>query len=150
MASQSHRICAADSSSCRHLSQVGSSVSPSFRRCPFRWQCPVSNPTTHLSWSLFSSNRSFVCLAEGLDIPCKSLCLFESSSGFPIFFMIPVCPVPDRFLGSFNWDAASWFRSYERIFRSFSCQLICRFITVNTLMTWNPYQLNSVMFSQLN
>jgi hypothetical protein len=29
MASQSHRICVADSSSCRRLSQVGSSVSPS-------------------------------------------------------------------------------------------------------------------------
>jgi hypothetical protein len=58
----------ADSSSCRHLSQVGSSVSPSLKRCPLMWQCPVSNPTTHLSWSLFSSSRSFVPLAEGPDI----------------------------------------------------------------------------------
>jgi hypothetical protein len=41
MASQSHRICAADSSSCRHFSQVGSSVSPSLKRCPLRWQYPV-------------------------------------------------------------------------------------------------------------
>jgi hypothetical protein len=58
MASQSHRICVADSSSCRHLSQVGSSISPSLKRCPLRWQCPVSNPSTHLSSSLFSLNRS--------------------------------------------------------------------------------------------
>jgi hypothetical protein len=68
MASQSHRICVADSSSCRHISQVGSSVSPSLKRCHLRWQCPVSSPTTHLSWSLFSSNRSFVRLAEVPDI----------------------------------------------------------------------------------
>jgi hypothetical protein len=58
----------ADLSSCRHLSQVASSVSPSLKRCHLRWQCPVSNPTTHPSWSLFSLNRSFVLLAEGPDI----------------------------------------------------------------------------------
>jgi hypothetical protein len=67
MASQSHRICVADSSSCRHLSQIGSSGSPSLKRCPLRWQCPVST-TTRLSWSLISSNRSFVRLAEGPDM----------------------------------------------------------------------------------
>jgi hypothetical protein len=37
----------------------------------------------------------------------------------------------------------------ERVFRSCSCQLICRFITNNTLMTWHPYKLNSVMFTLL-
>jgi hypothetical protein len=68
MASQSHRICVADSSSCKHLSQVGLSVNPSLKRCPLRWQCPVSNPSTHLSWPLFSLKRSFVLLAEGPDI----------------------------------------------------------------------------------
>jgi hypothetical protein len=51
MASQSHRICVADSSSYRHLSQVGSSDSPSLKRCSLRWQCPVSSPTTHW-WSV--------------------------------------------------------------------------------------------------
>jgi hypothetical protein len=58
----------ADSSSCRHLSQVGSSVNPSLKRCPLRWQCPVGNPNTHLNWSLFSFNRSFVLVTEGPDI----------------------------------------------------------------------------------
>jgi hypothetical protein len=67
-ASQSHRMCVADSSSFRHLSQMGSLISPNLKRCPFRWQCPVSSPTTHLNWSLFSLNRSFVLLAEGLCI----------------------------------------------------------------------------------
>jgi hypothetical protein len=43
-------------------------ICPSFKRCPLRWQCPVSNATTHLNWSLFSLNRSFVRLAEGPDI----------------------------------------------------------------------------------
>jgi hypothetical protein len=28
------------------------------------------------------------------------------------------------------------------MFRSCSCQLICHFITNNTLMTWHPYHLN--------
>jgi hypothetical protein len=39
-----------------HLSQVGSSVSPILKRCPFRWQCPVSSPTIHLNWSLTGTN----------------------------------------------------------------------------------------------
>jgi hypothetical protein len=56
--------------------------------------------------------------------------------------MTAVRPVPDRSLGNSNWDAASWFRSYERMFKSCSCQLICRFITNNVLLTWHPYQLD--------
>jgi hypothetical protein len=68
MASQSHKICVADSSSSRHLSQVGPSINPILKRCPFRWQCPVSSLTIHLNWSLFNFNRSFVLLAEGPDI----------------------------------------------------------------------------------
>jgi hypothetical protein len=64
MASQSHRMCVADSSVPRHLLQIGSSVNSSLKRCPLRWQCPVNSPTTHLSWSLFNFNRSFVLLAE--------------------------------------------------------------------------------------
>jgi hypothetical protein len=88
MASQSHRICVADSASCRQLSQVGSFVNPSLKRCPFRWQCLVSSPTTHLSWSLFSFNRSF--RSSGRGSWYKSLCLFESSCGFPVFFMISI------------------------------------------------------------
>jgi hypothetical protein len=58
-------MCILDSSSSRHLSQMGSAVKPNLKRCLFRWQCPVSSPTTHLNWSLFSLNRSFVLLAEG-------------------------------------------------------------------------------------
>jgi hypothetical protein len=68
MASQSHRIRVADSSFSRHPSQVGSSVSPSLKRCPSRWQCPVNSTTIHLSWSLFNFNRSFILLAEGPGI----------------------------------------------------------------------------------
>jgi hypothetical protein len=62
-------MCFEDSSSSRHLSEMGSSVSPNLERCPLRWQRPVSRPTTHLNWSLLSLNRSFVLLAEG---PCIS------------------------------------------------------------------------------
>ena len=49
MDSQSHRKCAADSFSCRHLYQVGLSVSPNLKSCPIR---------SYL-------NTSFVLLAEG-------------------------------------------------------------------------------------
>jgi hypothetical protein len=66
--SQSHRTYVADSSFSRHLSQVGSSVNPNLKRCPFRRQCPVNSPTIHLNWSLFNFNRSFVLLAEGPDM----------------------------------------------------------------------------------
>jgi hypothetical protein len=68
IASQSHRTCVADLSSSRHLSQVGSSVNPNLKSCPFRWQYPVNSPTIHLNWSLFNFNRSFVLLTEGPDI----------------------------------------------------------------------------------
>jgi hypothetical protein len=68
MASQSHRTCVADLSSFRHLSQVELSVNFSLKRCPFRWQCPVSSLTTRLNWSLFNCNGSFFHLAEGPDI----------------------------------------------------------------------------------
>jgi hypothetical protein len=65
MASQSHRTCVSDSSSFRHFSWMGSSVNPSLKRCSFRWQCPVSSPSTLLNWSLVNFNRSLVFLAEG-------------------------------------------------------------------------------------
>jgi hypothetical protein len=52
----------------RHLSQLGSPISPNLKRCPFRWQCPVNSPTIRLNWSLFNFNRSFVLLAEGPNI----------------------------------------------------------------------------------
>jgi hypothetical protein len=48
MASQSHRICVADSPFSRHLSQVGLFVNPTSSRCPFRWRCPVSSLVTQL------------------------------------------------------------------------------------------------------
>jgi hypothetical protein len=35
------------------------------------------------------------------------------------------------------------------MFRSCSCQLIFHFITSNTLITWHPYQFNSIVFGQL-
>jgi hypothetical protein len=65
MASQSLRMYAANSAFSRHLSQVGSSVNLSLERCHFGWQCPVNSPTTHLNWSLFNFNRSFILFAEG-------------------------------------------------------------------------------------
>jgi hypothetical protein len=72
IASQSHRMCVADSSSSSHLSQVGSSINPNLKRCHFRWQCPVNSPTILLNWSLFNFNKSFVLLADGSDISSSS------------------------------------------------------------------------------
>lgn len=79
MALHSHGICVADSVSSRHLWQVGSFVNPSLKSCPLKWQCSLSNLTTHLKWSLFSFNRSFVLLTEGLDINPFASYLFPQS-----------------------------------------------------------------------
>jgi hypothetical protein len=84
----------ADSSSSRHLSQVGSSVKPNFNRCPFRRQSPVSCPTTHLNRPLFNFNRSFVLLAEGPGTsPFACLSPVVDSQWFSA---ISVRPVPTR------------------------------------------------------
>jgi hypothetical protein len=89
MAWQSHRICVADSSSSRHLSQVGSSVNPSFKRCAFRWQCPVNSPANHFNWSLFNFNKSFVLLTKGHDIsPFACLSPVVDSNCFVWFLFI--------------------------------------------------------------
>jgi hypothetical protein len=147
MASQPNRICMADSSFSRHLSQVGSCSILVWNGIHLGDKCPINSPISHHNWSLLNFNRSFVLLAEGPDI--NPLACLSPVVDSHLFYMISVRPVPDRFLGNCNWDAASWFRSRERMFRSCSCQLICPFITKNTLMTWHPYQLNSVMFGQL-
>jgi hypothetical protein len=68
ISSQSHKICVADSSFSRHLSHLGMLSIPCLKRCPFRWQCPVSSPTTHHSWSVFEFNRSLVFFAEAPPI----------------------------------------------------------------------------------
>jgi hypothetical protein len=122
MPSQSHRIYVADSSSSKHLSQVESSVNPSLKRYPFRWQCPVNSHTTHLNWFLFNFNRSSILLAEDPGIsPFACLCPEVDSQRSP-------WPL----VRNSNWDAANWIRFYEWMFRSYSCQLICLFITNNT------------------
>jgi hypothetical protein len=77
----------------------------------------------------------FPCLSPGMDTQCF-LCDFCSSSPWPPSWQLQL-------------RCLSRFRSCERMFRSRSCQLICRFITNNTLMTYYPYRLNSVMFYQL-
>jgi hypothetical protein len=85
-ASQSHRMYVVDSSSSRHLSQMWSLINPNLKMCPFRWQCPVSSPITHLNWSL--CNRSFVLLAEG---PCMSPFASRSpvvDSQYSLYFLL--------------------------------------------------------------
>jgi hypothetical protein len=92
-------MCVADSSVSRNRSQVGSSVNPNLKRCPFTWQCPVNSSTTHLNCSLFNVNRSFVLLAEGSSISlfaCLSpvtdsqcfICDFSSSSPWPLSWQL--------------------------------------------------------------
>jgi hypothetical protein len=113
----------------RHRTQVGSSVNPSLKRCP------VNSPTTHLNWSLFNCNRSFVFLAEGPGISLFSPVWVQVWIPRFFFFVISVRPIPDHFLGSPSLDAASWFRYYERMFRTRPCQLIWCLITSSTLGT---------------
>jgi hypothetical protein len=78
---------------------VGSSVNPSLKRCHFRWQCPVTCPTTHLNLFLFNFNRSSVLLAEGLSIS-PFTCSSPVTDSQCFFVMVSVRPVLDRFLGT--------------------------------------------------
>jgi hypothetical protein len=100
---------------------MGLSVNPNLKRCPFRWQCPVSSPTTHLNWSLFNFNRSFVLLAEGPGIsPFAFLSPIMDSQYFLWFlfvqsltaFLANPTEMPQAGLGPVNWCSdpvlASW------------------------------------------
>jgi hypothetical protein len=147
MASQSHWVCVADSSSSRHRSQVGSSDNPSLKKGSLRLQCPVNSHTTHLSWSLFNFKKSFIHLAEGPDInPFACLSPIVDSQCF-------FCDVTLSSPWPLSWQLQLRCRKLVQVpwtvFRAFSWQLICRFHIHDTLMTWHPYQLNSVMFGQL-
>jgi hypothetical protein len=53
-------MCVADSSSSRDLLQMGSSVNPSLKRCPFRWQCPVNSPTTQQYTFIIAIYRNLI------------------------------------------------------------------------------------------
>jgi hypothetical protein len=94
-------------------------------------------------WVVVSSTVTCFCLILIVPLPVWVLLRI------PNILMVSVCPVPDSLLGNSCWNAASWFRSYQRTLRSQFCQLIGNFITFNTLVTWHPYQLSSVMLNQL-
>jgi hypothetical protein len=140
MASQSHRICVADPSSCRHLSQVGLSVNPILKRCPFRWQCPVSSPVTHRNWFLFNFNSSLVLLTDG---PCRN----------PFSCLSPVKD-SQYFYGlclSSPWQPSWQFplkchKLVQVLWTDIQIPILPidgNLITFNALVTWHPYQLNS-------
>jgi hypothetical protein len=64
----SQDICVAHSSSSRHLSQMGSYSIPIWIGALLGDSVLLSSPTTHLTWSLFNFNRSFVPLVDGPSI----------------------------------------------------------------------------------
>jgi hypothetical protein len=62
-------MCVADSSFPKQLSQIGLSVNPVLKGCPFRRQCPWRSPATYCNWFPSKFKSSLVLLAEG---PCVS------------------------------------------------------------------------------
>jgi hypothetical protein len=95
-ASQSQRTCEAVSDAYLHLLHSGLFTSPSINRCPFKWQCPVSNPVITLSWFLLRLSNSPAFLAECFYK--KALSLLFSTYGLPMLLVFPTRPVPDQFL----------------------------------------------------
>jgi hypothetical protein len=65
-ASHSQRTCKAVSDACLHPLHPAMSASPSFNRCPLKWQCPVSSPVIILSWFLLKLTDSLALVTEGL------------------------------------------------------------------------------------
>ena len=61
---QSQRMCEAISDVCLHLLHSGLIISPSFSRCPFKWQCPVSIPVNIRSWFLLMLNNTPALFAK--------------------------------------------------------------------------------------
>jgi hypothetical protein len=110
-------------------------INPSFKMCPFRWQCCVIGLTTYHNWIVFKHSSFLVllvpCTSPGKDSQCFLWSLSHIS-----------------FHSNFYWDAASCFRSYERTSESVFCQLMGSFITHNIIMTNCPYQLNYGVFGQ--
>jgi hypothetical protein len=147
-ASQSHRLCVADSSSSRHLSQMGSLANPNLKRCPFRWQCPGSSPTTHLKWSLFNFNRSFVLLEEGPSMsPFASLSPVVDSQ-YSLWFLLvqsltaflaTPTEIPQAGSGPMNGCSDPVFANWSAI--SYPTMPAC---------PGHSYQLNPVMSGQLH
>jgi hypothetical protein len=92
-ASQSWRMCEAISEGCWRLSHLELYTSPSLKRCPFKWQCPVSNPVIILSWSQLRLSNSPAFFAEvffkkALSVPLSTcglmlLVFYLSSPGSP-------------------------------------------------------------------
>jgi len=83
---QTQGTCEAISDACLHLSHPGLSTCPSLNRCPFKWQCPVSNPVIILSLFLLQLSNFPALSTQGLlRNPLACLCPrkdYEYSSCF--------------------------------------------------------------------
>jgi hypothetical protein len=113
------------------------SVNTNLERCPFRWQYPVSSPTTHLSWSLFNFNRSLVLRAEGPDTsPFTCLSLVTDSQYFLWFLLVQslaaflATPIDmSQALGSIRCWEISWIAERLAVYQGGVTQWRPRYIT---------------------
>jgi len=90
---QSWRMCEVISDGFLCLSHLGLYNNLGLKRCPFKWQRPVSNPVIILSWCLLRLSNSpaffhrgfFLKKALNVPCPCMDWCSLFST-----------CPVPDH------------------------------------------------------
>jgi hypothetical protein len=137
-----------------NLSQVGSSVNLSLKRRPLKWQCPVNSPITHLNWSLFSFNRSFVCgvernihafllvLSTGRAARSQSLSLLRYPRLFEDIWYCHVSWVPWLIIKGFGLDDLIYWHFYYNHIKQLTindCQRLAPFLTGQRVCSLDPW-----------
>lgn len=89
------KMCGAVSDACLHLLHPGLSASPTLKKFPFKWQCPVSSPIIIPSWVLLKLSTTQALLAEGhLRKPLAFLCPWMDCPHASCFLIVQFLMTP--------------------------------------------------------
>ena len=136
------------SDACLHLSHSGLLTSPSLNKCPFKQQCPVSNVVTIHSWLLFRLSISPALYADGfLRKLLACLCPCMDCKCFSCFLLVQSLIT---YLATFAYIPSAGSGPMKECEETSVDKLVSYFISINSHVSWNPYQLDSVTFCQFN